>query len=360
MANFPAGIRCSGMSYVPGVFPAAAHVSTNGNLVQVRASNKESGARLRIRFANITRTELASIRIHYQEEVTINSWLLSTVLLDGAEYATEISSMRWRYVKSPDVQDVTADVHNVSIELEHAPALVFKDTYTLIGNPARVAVGQSAIASLVPAISLVNVTADDFMPSAGLITFSEFDLETENPTYTFADYGGLDGQPTVNFSGFFLGQSLSDDPSVDCPGAEPESCVIGAPSNPLTLDPDSPSTIILVDNAHLTTPVLAGGFDYWGPISILFDRGLAGVGFNLGFFDAVGETSVEIYDQSGALLKRFLNSKGDGIEFIGFATSDGSEIIRGVKISIIGDEPGGFSLDSLRFAFTDQVTIPAS
>ena len=144
MANFPAGIRCSGMSYVPGVFPVAAHVSTNGNLVQVRASNKESGARLRIRFTNITRSELASIRSHYQGEGTTASWLLSTVLLDGAEYASEISTMRWRYAQAPEVQDVTDDVHNVAFELEHAPVLGWSDTYTLTGNPATVIAGQSA------------------------------------------------------------------------------------------------------------------------------------------------------------------------------------------------------------------------
>ena len=144
MANFPAGIRCSGMTYVAGVCPVAAHVSANGNLVQVRASNKESGARLRIPFSNITRSELATIRSHYQGEGTTGSWLLSAELLDGAEYASEIAAMRWRYAGPLEVRDITDDVHSVAIELEHAPALAWSDTYTLTGNPATVVAGQAA------------------------------------------------------------------------------------------------------------------------------------------------------------------------------------------------------------------------
>jgi hypothetical protein len=185
MADFPAGIRCSGMSYVPGVFPAAAHVSTNGNLVQVRASNKESGARLRIRFINITRTELASIRSHYQGEGTINSWLLSTVLLDGAEYATEISTMRWRYAKTPDVKDITDDVHSVEIELEHVPVLVWTDTYTLVANPATVRVGSSSnlLAQVLPTLwaSRLTTTAEAWtVANAGSFGTMQFGASGEN------------------------------------------------------------------------------------------------------------------------------------------------------------------------------------
>jgi hypothetical protein len=215
------------------------------------------------------------------------------------------------------------------------------------------------IGSPVSAISLVNITAADFKPSAGLITFSEFPLDTINPSYTFADYGGSPNQPTVNFLGFFLGQSLSADPGVDCLGADSDGCVSGVPSSPLALDPSSPFTIISIDNAHATPPVLSGSPEFVGPISILFDRDLAGVGLDAGFFDVVGSTSIKVYDRFGVLLGQLANP-GEGIQFLGLATSDGSEMIRGLEISLIGDEPAGFSIDNLRFGLKDEVVIPTS
>jgi hypothetical protein len=212
------------------------------------------------------------------------------------------------------------------------------------GSPAR-------------AVSVVTVSAADFKPAAGLITFSEFAGGTINPTYTFSDYGGVSGQPTVNFGGFFLGQALSGNPAVDCPGGAPSGCVSGVPSGPLALDPSSPVTFITDDGANPTSPVLSGSPRFDGPIAVLFDRDLAGVGLDAGFFNAAGGTSIKVYDRLGALLGQTANV-GTGIEFLGLVTNDGSEAIRGLEFSLIGPEPAGFAIDNLRFGRQGEVTPP--
>jgi hypothetical protein len=205
--------------------------------------------------------------------------------------------------------------------------------------------------------AVVRVTEADFVAGSGLITFSEFALGTVNPTYTPGDYGGGAGSPTVTFDGFFAGQSLSATPGVDCPGASATACVVGTPSNPLTLDPAAPDTFITTDGANPTSPVLSGSPTFNGPIAVLFDIALAGVGFDAGFFDAVGSTGITAFGLDGSLLGTVTNT-GTGIEFLGLVTDDGSEQIAGVFLDLVGSEPAGFAIDNLRFGKQDQVIVP--
>lgn len=144
MADFPAGIRCSGMIYLAGSFAATEYTTQAGNLLSFQRSNRETGGRLRIAFRGISRADAQSIRTHYQAEGTVRSWLLSAVLLDGAEYASEISSMRWRYAGPPQFLDITDDAHNVDLELEHVPAVVWIDRIIATARPAMVAAGSTA------------------------------------------------------------------------------------------------------------------------------------------------------------------------------------------------------------------------
>ena len=202
---------------------------------------------------------------------------------------------------------------------------------------------------------IVRVTEAQFIAGSGLITFSEKPLGTVNPTYNPADYGGGAGSPVVTFDGWFLGQSLSGSPATDCPGAAPTACVVGSPTGPLTLDAASPNTFIVGDGAAPNSPVLSGTPTFNGPVAVLFDVDLAGVGFDAGFFNAVGSTGITAFSRTGALLGTVSNT-GLGIEFLGLVTADGSEQIAGVFLDLVGAEPAGFAIDSLRFGRRGQVT----
>lgn len=204
---------------------------------------------------------------------------------------------------------------------------------------------------------ILRVSEGDFTAAAGLITFSEFAVGTVNPTYTPADYGGGVGSPTVTFDGFFTGQSLSGAPATDCPGAAASACVVGDPTDPLSLDAASPDTFITTDGANPTSPVLSGSPTFSGPIAVLFDIDLAGVGFDGGFFDAIGSTGITAFARDGSLLGTVVNI-GTGIEFLGLVTDTGDALIAGVFLDLVGSEPAGFAIDNLRFGRAGEVIVP--
>jgi len=222
---------------------------------------------------------------------------------------------------------------------------------------ALAALATALLGGAASATGVVRVTQGDFNAGAGLITFSEFPVNTPNPVYTPADYGGGAGEPTVTFDGWFNGQSLSANPGVDCPGAAATACVVGNPTNPLSLDPASIDTFITTDGAFPSSPTLTGAPRFNGPIAILFDTDVAGVGFDAGYFDAIGSTGITAFARDGTLLGTVVN-EGLGIEFLGLVTPDGTAQIAGVFLDLVGAEPAGFNIDNLRFGLAGQVTVP--
>ena len=217
----------------------------------------------------------------------------------------------------------------------------------------------SGLMSASPAEAIVTrVGQSAFQPDAGLITFSEFAVGTQNPIYPSAQYGGGVNSPTVSFGGLFQGQSLSANPGADCPGGAVTGCVAGLPNSLLSLASNSLGASIVSDSANPTSPVLSGSPTFNGPISILFDRDIAGVGLDGGFFDAIGGTAISAYDRSGQLLGSALNQT-TGIEFLGLVTGNGQNQIAGLQFSLAGAEPAGFAIDNLRFGTTGQVTAPS-
>lgn len=207
------------------------------------------------------------------------------------------------------------------------------------------------------AVSVVRVEKSNFVAGAGKITFSEKPYGSVNPSYAPGDYGGDAGSPDVNFGGFFKGQSLSANPGADCPGAAASACVVGTPQAALSLDPDSPNTFITGDGANPTSPVLSGSPTFNGPIAVLFSKDQVGVGFDGGYFNAVGSTGITAFDRQGNLLGTIANT-GLGIEFLGLVTSDGSAKIAGVFLDLVGAEPAGFAIDNLFFGKQGEVVIP--
>lgn len=222
-------------------------------------------------------------------------------------------------------------------------------------HAAALTLSVAAFADLSQA-AIVRIDESSFVAGSGLITFSEFALGTVNPAYTPGDYGGVAADPTVNFSGFFTGQSLGN--AATCPaGAALTGCVVGSPSGPLSLDGASPSTFITTDSDNPTSPVLSGSPLFNGPVSILFDVDLAGVGLEGGFFNSIGGTAITAFARDGSVLGSVLNAEL-GIEFLGLLTMDGSAQIAGLQFSLVGDELAGFAIDNLRFGRAGQVVPP--
>lgn len=207
---------------------------------------------------------------------------------------------------------------------------------------------------------IIKLSVTDFAASAGQITFSEFALGTTNPFYSPTDYGGSAGAPDVSFAGWFTGQSLSGNAGVDCPGAAATACIIGTPTGPLSLDLASQLTQIVGDGANPTSPVLSGSPTFNGGIAVLFSVDQFGVGFDGGFFDAIGSTAITAFDRNGNLIGSVINTV-TGIEFLGLATSDGQAAIAGVFLDLVGNEPAGFAIDNIRFgqAADIRVDIPS-
>jgi hypothetical protein len=220
---------------------------------------------------------------------------------------------------------------------------------------------RAAIAGLAVTVSSLSVNAaiirvaeGDFLAGAGLITFSEFAVNTVNPTYSAGDYGGEGGDPTVTFDGWFQGQSLSASPGVDCPGAAASACIVGSPSGPLALDPNSPDTFITIDGSNPSSPVLSGTPTFNGGIAILFSTDQFGVGFDGGFFNAISSTAITAFGRDGSLLGSVDNTV-IGIEFLGLVSDDVG--IAGVFLDLVGAEPAGFAIDNIRFGVRGEIDI---
>jgi hypothetical protein len=203
--------------------------------------------------------------------------------------------------------------------------------------------------------AVIKVGQSAFTPQAGVITFSEKPVNTQNPVYTPSQYGGGVGAPTVSFGGVFTGQTVGQPPIPA--GAVSTGVVNGTPTGSLSLDSNSPATFITTDSSNPTSPVLSGTPTFNGPISILFSTDLAGVGLDGGFFNAIGGTAIRAFARDGSFLGQVTN-QSQGIEFLGLVTDDGQNRIAGLQFSLVGGEPFGFGIDNLRFGTVGQVVVP--
>ncbi len=185
-------------------------------------------------------------------------------------------------------------------------------------------------------IRLVDATT--FGPASGLITFSELPIQTVNPVYSPAQYGGGVNAPTVSFGGLFAGQGNTG------------GVVTGTPTAGLSL---TGTAKIVSDTANPTSPVLGGGSGsslFTTPISILFSRNISAVGLDGGFFDTIGSTGITAFDRNGVQLGGSVSNTARGIQFLGLQTNDGSNQIAGLQFSLTGADAQGFAIDNVRFS----------
>jgi len=222
----------------------------------------------------------------------------------------------------------------------------------------RTVLSVAALAACAASVQaqVIRIDQSAFTAQAGKITFSEFALGTNNPVYAPVNYGGVAGEPTVSFGGFFMGQAIGT--VATCPpGAAVTGCVVGNPTAALTLDAASPHTFIASDSSNPTSPVLSGSPQFNGPVSMLFSVDVAGVGLDGGFFDAAHSTGIRAFDRNGNIIGS-VDNNGTGIEFLGLVTADGLAHIAGLQFSIVGDEPFGFAIDNVFFGQAGQVIVP--
>lgn len=200
---------------------------------------------------------------------------------------------------------------------------------------------------------VIRIDRNAFTPRAGLITFGEVARGTRNPVYPPARYGADAGGVTVTFGGFFEGQRLAG--AAQCPkGASKTGCVEGTPVGPLRFAQHAPKTLTLKDVANPRSPSLSGSPRFNGPISMVFDRDVAGVGLFGGYFDRVRTTAIRAFSRDGRLIGGVKNI-GKGMEYMALVTEDGSDSIAGLQFSLVGPEPAGFGIDDLSFAFASQL-----
>ncbi len=227
---------------------------------------------------------------------------------------------------------------------------------TRFGTAATVAGLMMALAGSASA-SIIQVSESSFVAGSGLITFSEFPVGTMNPVYRPGVYGGGAGSPTVTFGGFFSGQSAGSTNPSACPaGAMVSGCVLGNPSGPLSIAPNSPATFITDDASMPTSPVLSGTPLFNGSIAILLSTPQFGVGLTGGYFDALNSAAITASAASGNLIGSVTNSQL-GNQFLGLVTGDGSATISGLLFSLVGPEPAGFNVDNIRFGTQGQVIV---
>lgn len=152
---------------------------------------------------------------------------------------------------------------------------------------------------------------------------------------------------------------MSTSPATDCPGAASTACIVGSPTGPLALDPISPQTFISPDASTSRPDVLSGTPLFNGPIAVLFSTDQYGVGFDGGFFDAIGSTAITAFARDGSLIGSVISSI-IGIEFLGLVTDDGSPSIAGVFLDLVGAEPAGFAIDNIRFGQVGDIDVPVT
>lgn len=206
---------------------------------------------------------------------------------------------------------------------------------------------------------VIRIKREAFQASAGLITFSEKAVGTQNPVYLPIDYGGQPSGVTITFGGFFVGQALGK--GSECPrGAAPTGCVAGTPHSPLAIDPSAPPAVVVTDSANPRSPALGGTPKFNGPVSMIFSEDVAGVGLAGGHFDAKGGTAILAFDRSGRQIGGVKNI-GLKMEYMALVTEDGTNRIAGLQFALVGPEPQGFAIDDVtvaRIADIDQRQIP--
>lgn len=229
--------------------------------------------------------------------------------------------------------------------------------------------------------------ASPVLSGAAPITFSETQrnaagdviggggLNTVNPVYQAV------GPGSAGFStgSIFAGQTRPGpfDAPAGCLGATAANgamissgqCVLGAPvvgaGGSIGLAAGGTARVVSEDLNGSDPPGpndrLAGGdLTDGNPIAILFAENVSAFSFLAGGFNDVGSTFVQVFSQTGQLLASATNPTGSDFFTFAFHDDSGANSIRGVLISLIGEETQGFAIDDLRSVVSTTTNPPTN
>ena len=112
---------------------------------------------------------------------------------------------------------------------------------------------------------------------------------------------------------------------------------------------------IVSDSSQPTSPVIAANTSYNGPVNFDFQVAVSTVSFEVGYFDAVGSTTVNYYNSAGKLLFTQNNSQL-GLQQFSYTNNKGIARIEVVKA---GPDASGFGVDTVSFTTLKPVAVTA-
>jgi hypothetical protein len=207
-----------------------------------------------------------------------------------------------------------------------------------------------ALGASTASATLLNVGESGFTPLAPVINSTVLSgLATSNPTDTFSSIPTI-GSETLSFDGTFEGQTTA-------PAADGEVQIVqNVPNNPLTLNTAGPAVQVTTDGSSPTNPILSGTPTFDGPVSILFSKPVAAVGFLAGYLNGIGTIHIQAYTSDGTVLGEVSNP-ATGFIFYGLEDSSQASVISGV--SIFGDDPAGWEINNITFGAAAQLSAPS-
>ena len=118
MTTFPA-IPVTSRTYVPGNVPAEMQTSLSGVTVGFKRGARRVSQSLSLSFSHLTQANMVLLKDHYIARkgtfeifyLPSEVWGDYTTAPVGLEYA-------WRYLGPPEIQDISVDRFNVSVELQ--------------------------------------------------------------------------------------------------------------------------------------------------------------------------------------------------------------------------------------------------
>jgi len=118
MTTFPA-ISVSSRTYVPGNVPAQMQTSLSGATVGFKRGARRVNQSLSLSFSHLTQANMVLVKDHYIARkgtfeifyLPAEVWGDYTTAPVGLEYA-------WRYLGPPEIEDVSVNRFNVSVELQ--------------------------------------------------------------------------------------------------------------------------------------------------------------------------------------------------------------------------------------------------
>jgi hypothetical protein len=145
MTAFPT-IPVTSRTYVPGNVPAELQASLSGAIVGFKRGARRVNQFLSLSFSHLTQANMVLLKDHYiAQKGTFEIFYLPTEIWGDYTTAPVGLEYAWRYLKPPEIQDVSFDRFNVSVELQ---------TVSIDATNLLTIGGQNANSGVIPAYNI--------------------------------------------------------------------------------------------------------------------------------------------------------------------------------------------------------------